>query len=803
MKVIYQIRLLGSIRIEKEGVPIRDFESRKTLALLGYLARQEQPTSRSQLAGLLWGDKPEASGRRNLSRELSHLSSHLPNCFQADYHTIQFQPTAACWVDTLAFKELVKVEAVPQVSNKPVGALPAGQSPLSMADPADTPEVTNTQISNLAEAVALYQGDFMTGFYLDGCPEFETWLLREQEAWRRQITGILDCLTVYHGLRHQYNEAQFYVKRWLELEPWQEEAHRYMMILLARMGKRGDALVQYETCRRTLVEELAVEPEAETTALCEQIRTGAWEGERAVEISTLLETPRTPLPNLPPCPYRGLFSFREADAPFFFGREAFTAQLVEAVHRQPLTVVIGPSGSGKSSIVFAGLLPHLRREEGWLIAAFRPDSHPFYELANALIPLLEPNLKETDRLVETGKLAEALSGGGLALSTVVARILEKNPGADQLLLLIDPFEELYSLCPEPRLRHRFLDVLLESSTAPPAPLHLVLTLRADFVGQALAYRPFVDALVGADVKLGPMTRQELGQAIEKPAEKQGVTFEAGLVDRILDNVGDGLGNLPLLEFTLSTLWERQAAGQLTHAAYEAIGQVVGSLGFYAEDVCAGLSHMEQEQTRRIFMQLIRPGQQTADIRRRVSRAELNEEQWSLAQRLADARLVMTDQDPTGQETVEIVHEALIRGWSRLQAWLNEDRAFRIWHERLRAALSQWEASNRDEAALLHGVLLVEAEERVTTNLAEITPPEHEFLQTSLAWQDQRVLAREAQLERELGQHLELAQEQQRRVESEHQRAEAQVKATRQLRWLAAGLAVMFLLAVGVILQGMV
>jgi hypothetical protein len=144
---------------------------------LGYLVGQDQPVSRSHLAGLFWGDKSEASGRRNLSRELSQLSRHLPDCFQADYHTIQFQPTAACWVDTLAFKELVKAEAVPQVSNKPVGAAPASQPFLSMADPADIPLVSDTQISNLAEAVSLYRSEFMTGFYLDNCPEFESWPL--------------------------------------------------------------------------------------------------------------------------------------------------------------------------------------------------------------------------------------------------------------------------------------------------------------------------------------------------------------------------------------------------------------------------------------------------------------------------------------------------------------------------------------------------------------------------------------------------------------------------------------------------
>ena len=333
MPIIYQIRLLGPVQIEKEGIPIRDFESRKSLALLGYLVRQEQPVSRSHLAGLLWGDKSEARGRRNLSRELSQLSSHLPDCFQADYHTIQFLPSVACWVDTLAFTEGVKSESGPQPSKTPVDAARADQALLSMADPAATPAVPETQLSNLAEAVALYQGQFMSGFYLDGCPEFETWLVREQEAWQQQVTGILDCLTVYHGARREYNQAQLHVKHWLALEPWQEEAHRYTMILLARMGKRGDALVQYEICCRILAEELAVEPEPETTVLYEQIRTGTWEGERAPEISTLLAEPENPLPELPPCPYRGLFAFGEEDAPFFYGREAFSARLVEAEER--------------------------------------------------------------------------------------------------------------------------------------------------------------------------------------------------------------------------------------------------------------------------------------------------------------------------------------------------------------------------------------------------------------------------------------------------------------------------------------
>jgi len=294
----------------------------------------------------------------------------------------------------------------------------------------------------------------------------------------------------------------------------------------------------------------------------------------------------------------------------------------------------------------------------------------------------------------------------------------------------------------------------------------------------LAYRPLLEAWLGGDIKLVPMTRQELGQAIEKPAEMQGVTFETGLVERILDSVGDEPGNLPLLAFTLTVLWERQATGHLTHAGYEAIGQVTGNLAAYADETYVGLSPMEQAQAQQIFMRLVRPGQQTADTRRRVRRAEFDEDHWALVQRLAAARLVVTDLDRTGQETVEMVHDALISGWERLQAWLNEDRGFHIWHEWLRASLGQWEASHRDEDALLRGVLLVEAEERLKTHPAQLSPPAHEFLQASIAWREKQ------------------GQEKQRRAESEQQRAEAQVKVTSRLRWLATCLLIISLLAVG-------
>jgi len=334
-----------------------------------------------------------------------------------------------------------------------------------------------------------------------------------------------------------------------------------------------------------------------------------------------------------PCPYRGLAAFRERDAQFFYGRESFTERLEAAVKTKPLVaVIVGSSGSGKSSVVFAGLLPRLKGDEGWQVAVARPGDHPFYSLGSTMAPLLAPELGESERLVEARNLAENLTSGEINLYRVVERILEKGSEIQQILLVIDQFEELYTLCPDVDLRQRFIEELLAtekaSSERRPSPIVILLTMRADFMGHALTHRPFADALQEVSLIMGPMTRDELRQAIEAPAEKQGAAFEAGLVERILDDVGSEPGNLPLLEFALTLLWERQSDGWLTHENYEAIGCVEGALASYADEVYTSLDENEREAARRIFTQLVRPGEGTEDTRRRVLRSELTALQTS-------------------------------------------------------------------------------------------------------------------------------------------------------------------------------
>jgi energy-coupling factor transporter ATP-binding protein EcfA2 len=429
-------------------------------------------------------------------------------------------------------------------------------------------------------------------------------------------------------------------------------------------------------------------------------------------------------------PYLGLSAFREEDAPFFFGREFFTQQLVLATQQSSLVAVIGASGSGKSSVVFAGLIPHLRQQGNWQIASFRPGHNPFNALAYAIIPLLESQASETDLIVRA-RLADLLQHNPGLLRDAITDIVRKDINK-RLLLVADQFEELYTLCFDIEERHRFLESLLEAVNHA-QNFTLVLTLRADFFGDALSFRPFADALqTNPPHLLSPMNRQELKEAIQKPALIMGVEIESGLAERILDDVAGEPGSLPLLEFTLTQLWERQRNGLLTYVDYTQIGGVGLSLANHAENVYQQLNNADQQRAQRVFLQLIRPGEGTEDTRRRATLAEVGQENEDVIQRLATARLLIVTQELTSTEkTVEIAHEALIREWERLRQWINIDRSFRVWQERLRVSARQWKATGNDEGALLRGVPLAEAEDWLKQRSDELSRVEREFIELSL------------------------------------------------------------------------
>ncbi len=446
---------------------------------------------------------------------------------------------------------------------------------------------------------------------------------------------------------------------------------------------------------------------------------------------------------LPNCPYQGLSAFHQKNVDFFFGREKFVASFVEAVNKNPLVPVIGASGSGKSSVVFAGLIPCLQAAGNVEIVSFRPGKNPFDAIAIALKKYCKsqiPGQSEASAEIAS-RLAELEFEVNLRHDEkVLCYILENiiNSLDDQRLVLVaDQFEELYTLAPLEE-RHSFLNSLLLAIKYVPA-LTLVLTLRADFLGIMLDYQPMGKALNKyPPLLLTPMDKEELRDAIEKPALKMKVELESGLTSKLIHDVGDRPGCLPLLEFALTQLWSKQKNWYMTHQAYEEIGGLEKALAKHADEALQNLSELEKQQAERVFIQLVRPGEGTQDTRGVATRNEVGKENWGLVKRLADERLVVTGWDETEKiETVEIVHEALIREWITLREWIETNREFRIWQERLKQEMRDWENSGRNLEALLQGTRLAVAEDWYKQRGDELTLRSQHFITASIKWRKQQ------------------------------------------------------------------
>ncbi|MGB7378282.1 MAG: pentapeptide repeat-containing protein, partial [Rivularia sp. (in: cyanobacteria)] len=265
-------------------------------------------------------------------------------------------------------------------------------------------------------------------------------------------------------------------------------------------------------------------------------------------------------------------------------------------------------------------------------------------------------------------------------------------------------------------------------------LGLILTLRADFYGHAISHRDFSDALQQGIYNSSPMNPEELRAVIEQPAAKMKVELESGLADKLIDELGNQAGSLPLLEFTLSLLWEKHDKWYLTHQAYKEIGGLKQALAKYAGDVINPLSAADKQKAERIFIQLISPGEGTEDTKRKATRREVGEDNWDLVEFLANHRLVVTGWDESSQqETVEIVHEALIRHWNLLRRWIDENREKLIQKRKLEAAAVEWRDKGKSKDYLLTRKHLTNAkifqqEKTENLGLSELTG---EFIQASL------------------------------------------------------------------------
>jgi energy-coupling factor transporter ATP-binding protein EcfA2 len=437
-------------------------------------------------------------------------------------------------------------------------------------------------------------------------------------------------------------------------------------------------------------------------------------------------------------PYRGLEAFYEEHAHLFFGREALTRRLRRKLKKSRFLAVIGPSGSGKSSLARAGLLPLLRKE-GWAILAMRPGPRPLEILALCLAREFG-NGSDPEQV---RKYRENLNKKEDELHLAVSLAVGETPAA----LLVDQFEEVFTLCRDADERQRFIANLLHAATVEGGPLAVIPTMRADFYGRCAFHRDLAQQLEAHQALVRPMSEEELRGAIERPARIRGVSFEEGLVDQLVEGVLGEEGALPLLQHALLELWTRRDEERrlITARAYVAMGGVRGAIAHRAELVYNRVTEggqvtekdrpeEQQEGIRRIVLRLVTPGEGTEGTRRRARLDEFGSaEEAELIQEMADARLLTTARDPeTGAETVDVAHEALIRGWPRLREWIEENREDLRTHRRLTEAAQEWERLGRDDSYLYRGVRLAEADEWSLRHGPEMNPLEREFLEAGVA-----------------------------------------------------------------------
>lgn len=784
------LSLLGPFQATLDGQPAQGFESNKVRALLAYLVTDsDRPHSRETLAGLLWPDYPDRSA-------LSNLRSALANLRQAIGDRQAQPPFLLITRDTIQFNT-------------------ASNYCLDLADLQNLPGLN---VEQLEQAIAAYRGSFLEGFSLSDSAPFEEWVLVKREQINRHVLDGLCRLAAHYEECGQYQRAIAYARQQLELEAWDEPAHRQLMRAMALNGQRSAALAQYETCRRLLAQELGVEPSRETTALYESIR-----DETLTPISLMLPdgpdslAPEPPVPGEPP--FKGLSFFDEADADLFFGREELTAQLVAQVYgclaphtgQYRVLTVIGASGSGKSSIVRAGLVPALRYGEPpaegahELQPAFRDSIYVITPTARPLEALAVSLTHADESVTATAALVDDLAADPRSLHLAAVRTAHRSR-APYVLLVVDQFEELFSLCHDEAEREGFVDNLLYAAQAP-GPTVVVIALRADFYAQCAPFEDLRRALCERQHYIGAMSYEELRRAIVEPARRDGWAFEPGLVDLLLHEVGDAPGALPLLSHALLETWRRRRGRTLTLTGYQESGGVSGAIAKTAETTFNRLTHEQRMVARNIFVRLTELGQGVGDehlpelyTRRRAPLAELirRPEDAPLVQdvlkKLADARLVTT-----GHETVEVAHEALIQEWVRLREWLDERRAGLRLHRQLTQAAQEWERLERDVGVLYRGARLAQALEWTDAHPDDLNMQERLFLETSLAEHQAEQEAEATRQRRELEAAQTLAEAQRRRAEAEMRRAEEQAQAVRQLRRRAVYLALALVALTGLLL----
>lgn len=680
-----EFRLLGPLEVTVGGsrVNLGGRQRRTLLAILTVHAGRAVSTDR--LIDELWGESPPSAARKSVQAHVAHMRRVLNVDEEVlaaadDGYVLQVDDAD---VDSRRFENLVR-----------------RARELRGSDPASA-------VAMFDEALELFRGAPMSGL-TDDALSLRIEANRLQELRLSVTEDRLDALLELGDAGPVAVDAE----RLVAEHPLRERLWAVLMLALYRSGRQAEALRAFASARQTLAAELGIEPSAELTLLEQRIL------DRDSELS--LDWSPAPEPGagrraVVRNPYKGLRAFDEPDSSDFFGRDDLIRRIeehLEARSGNGLTILAGPSGAGKSSVVRAGLIPRLR-ERDQAVAVMLPGADPISALAKAIAEVTGDSPQEVADLLGSGRLDTSL------------------------VLVVDQFEELFTMVLEHDRLERFLRLMSQGIQ----PIRWVVTVRADFLDRMLSHTELGRLIDESLLLVPPLQDHEVRAAVLGPAARVGCEVEPDLVSAVVSDVHARPSALPLLQYALTDTFERGSGAVMTVAAYERAGGISGAITRRADELFSSLVSEQQEIAGRMFLELVTLGEEGEIARRRVDRQglmDLGPEQavQTIIERFGAIRFLTFDHDPeSGAPTVELAHESLVSEWPPLARWIEETRDDLRMSKRLRAAVSEWEASGRDESFLLGGARLVEMESWRESTPVGILPPALDFLRESRVVQD--------------------------------------------------------------------
>lgn len=698
-----EYRVLGPLEAFGDGRQLLVTSARQRALLALLILNANRVLTPDRIIDELWGETPPESGAKAVVFHVGKLREILePDRPKGDPGSVLVTGSAGYMLD--ADPDSIDAVRFERLATE-------GRALL-----AHDPDAAATK---LREALSEWRGDPLLDFAYEPFAQPE---IRRLEELRLRATE--DCLDADLNLgRHDALVGE--LGALVDDNPLRERLRGQLMLALYRCGRQAEALRVCQEGRRLLGEELGIELSPELRQLEELI----------LRQDPALRMPRPePLETAVRNPYKGLRPFGEGDSGDFFGRETLIGRLTDRVSEVAeegrFLTVVGPSGSGKSSAVRAGLIPALRGgaipgSERWLTTVMYPGSRPWEELEAAL-------LRVTKQPWEGLRSELEVDSHGLARALL--RILPSDDSC--LLLVVDQLEELFSLVDEDT-RDGFLSALLDATAVEHSRLLVVATLRADFFDRLLRHRR-----IGEEVRAGievitQLNRQELERAITKPGAAVGVDFEADLVAEIVSEVANQPGTLPMLQYVLTELFDQRRGGTIGSESFQEFGGVLAALGNRAEQTYLELAPEAQEAARQLFLGLVTSAEGGQAVATRVTRTELESLLGPAAplqetlDRFGGRRLLTFDRDPRGEPTVEVAHEALLVRWPRLAAWVDEQQEDLWLRSRLHAAAEEWIRAERDDGFLLSAGRLDFFESFASATMLKLAPADEGFLEASI------------------------------------------------------------------------